>query len=84
MKLLKILVPSLLVALLWSCNKEVEKSPALPALEPLRLDETAGSWTPVILSNNYSVQVPLAAPAATTSDAYKAELTTINVLLLSL
>lgn len=78
MKLLKILVPSLLVALLWSCNKEVEKSPALPALEPLRLDETAGSWTPVILSNNYSVQVPLAAPAATTSDAYKAELTTIK------
>ncbi len=47
-------------------------------LTPATLDETAGTWKPIILTGNYTVQVPVAAPALVTSDAYKSELVTIK------
>ena len=66
-----------LVLGLQSCNKEVETKEVLGVLTPAKLDQTAGTWTPVILTN-YSTQVPVAAPAATTSSAYIAEIAAIK------
>ncbi len=66
-----------LVLGLQSCNKEVETKEVLGILTPAKLDQTAGTWTPVILTN-YSTQVPVAAPAATSSAAYIAEIAAIK------
>lgn len=68
------------VALALSINscKEIQVNEKLGGpLTPARLDETAGTWTPVILTN-YAAQVPVAAPAPVTSDTYKAELAAIK------
>ncbi|MEK6782752.1 MAG: phosphatase PAP2 family protein [Bacteroidota bacterium] len=62
---------------LQSCSKEVETKEVLGVLTPTKLDQTAGTWTPIILTD-YSTQVPVAAPAATTSDAYLAEIAAIK------
>lgn len=59
-----------------SC-KEVELTENLETLAPTRLDETAGTWKSIILTN-YATQVPVASPAPVTSDAYKAELAAIK------
>lgn len=59
-----------------SC-KDIEVESFGP-LNPASLDETAGTWKPIILTTNYTTQVPVAAPAAVTSDAYKAELASIK------
>jgi hypothetical protein len=61
-----------------SCSKEVETKEVLGVLTPAKLDQTASSWTPVILTN-YSTQVPVAAPATVTSAAYVAEIAAIKV-----
>jgi hypothetical protein len=66
-----------LVLGLQSCNKEVETKEVLGILTPAKLDQTAGTWTPVILTN-YSTQVPVAAPATTSSAAYLAEIAAIK------
>ena len=60
-----------------SCNKEVETKEVLGVLTPAKLDQTASSWTPIILTN-YSTQVPVAPPSATTSAAYLAEIAAIK------
>ncbi len=60
-----------------SCSKEVETKEVLGVLNPSKLDQTAGTWTPIILTN-YTTQVPVAAPAATTSAAYVAEIAAIK------
>ena len=66
-----------IVLSLQSCNKEVETKEVLGVLTPAKLDQTASTWAPVILTN-YSTQVPVAAPAATTSAAYIAEIAAIK------
>src|SRR6187402_3777381 len=60
-----------------SCDKEVETKEVLEVLTPAKLDQTAGTWTPIILTN-YSTQVPVAAPAPTNSPAYVADIATIK------
>jgi hypothetical protein len=62
---------------LQSCNKDVETKEVLGVLTPSKLDQTASTWTPIILTN-YSTQVPVAAPAATSSAAYLAEIAAIK------
>jgi hypothetical protein len=70
---------SLLVVILGiqSC-KDVEIKESLTPLAPSKLDESAGTWSPIVLTSNYSTQVPVAAPSAVTSDAYKTELAAIK------
>ncbi|MBY0434367.1 MAG: phosphatase PAP2 family protein [Cyclobacteriaceae bacterium] len=63
-----------IVAGLQSCSKEVETKEIFGAQNPSRLDETAGTWRGVLLTN-YAMQVPIPSPAAVSSDAYKAEIT---------
>ena len=61
-----------------SCDKEVETKEVLGVLTPASLDQTAGTWTPIILTTNYVTQVPVAAPTAVTSAAYIAEIAAVK------
>lgn len=65
-----------LAGVVTSCDKEVQREQELKVLQPSSTDATAGTWRPVLLTSNS--QIPLAAPAAVTSDAYKTELQTIK------
>src|SRR6185295_15948293 len=78
MKSIKIIsITLILLSAATRCSKEVETTGNLSALTPSRMDETAGTWVPIILTTNYSTQVPVAAPVATSTDAYKAEIAAI-------
>ncbi len=75
----KILFSIAITALVFSlsCNKDLhEENLAYPALEPAKLDTNAGAWKPILLTapNEFAV----AAPVATTSPAYVAELNEIK------
>ena len=60
------------------CDKFVAPLSPLPPLEPASSEPTAGSWRMILLAGPSQITVP--APAAPTSDAYKAELATIKSL----
>lgn len=60
-----------------SCNKNIhEENLAYPQLDPVKLDTNAGAWKPILLSAPSEIAV--AAPIATTSPAYVAELNEIK------
>ena len=60
-----------------SCNKDIhEENLAYPQLDPVKLDTNAGAWKPILLSSPSEIAV--AAPIATTSSAYVAELNEIK------
>lgn len=68
----------LLVALVvvpFSC-KEIDSDEALEISRPANLDVSAGTWRTIVLTSNNQVAVP--APAAVTSDAYRAELAAVK------
>lgn len=58
------------------CDKDLEISEQLTPVQPALTDEDAGTWAMKVLTG--PTQVPLAAPADVTTDAYKAELATIK------
>ena len=61
----------------WSCNKDIsDRTHEFESLEPASLDLNAGTWTPVLLSAANEFEV--AAPIATNSPAYIAELNEIK------
>jgi hypothetical protein len=60
----------------FSCDKSIESSEKLTALQPTSLDEDAGNWNMIVLTSSTQIAVP--APADVTSDAYQAELTSIR------
>ena len=57
---------------LLSCDRQVQPTEALPPLQAASVDADAGGWRMLVLSAPDQIAVP--APAATTSDAYRAEL----------
>ena len=59
-----------------SCDKAVSPLEDLPPLQPSSLDATAGSWRMIALTG--PTQFTVAAPAATTSSAYAAEIAAIK------
>jgi PAP2 superfamily len=67
-----------LAALVISCDKAIVQTEDLLPLTAASVDATAGSWKMIVLSTPN--QVAVAAPAAVTSDTYKAELTSIKSL----
>jgi hypothetical protein len=68
---------SLLTTALFSCNKSVsDVTSNLSALNPTNEDLNAGTWKPILLSRPDTFAV--AAPAATSSPAYAADLNTIK------
>lgn len=77
MRSIKIFSFTILLLLITARCKDVDTTGKLGVLSPSHMDETAGTWTPIILTTNYGTQVPVAAPTAPTSDAYKAEIATI-------
>ncbi|HZE85286.1 MAG TPA: PA-phosphatase, partial [Puia sp.] len=70
----RIYFAAILVTLVMAaCNKSVsDRTADLPALKPTSLDLNAGSWKPVLLTRPDTFAV--AAPAATNSPAYLADL----------
>lgn len=59
-----------------SCDTSIEISEQLTPLAPAKLDEDAGTWKMVFMTG--PDQVPVPAPAAVESDAYKAELAAVK------
>ncbi|QHT66131.1 vanadium-dependent haloperoxidase [Rhodocytophaga rosea] len=60
-----------LVVLSVGCDKSISEPDITPAA-PASIDETGGSWKPILLSS--SSAIPLPAPLATTTAEYQAEL----------
>jgi len=61
----------------WACNKNInDQSLKFPSLSPANVDADAGTWKPVLLSGPEEFMV--AAPIATNSPAYIAELNEIK------
>jgi hypothetical protein len=76
-KYLIIITAILSAAILSSCNKSiVERNMEFPALDPVRTDVNAGLWKPILLTA--PTEFPVAAPAATTTPAYIADLNEIK------
>jgi membrane-associated phospholipid phosphatase len=65
-----------LVASVAGCDRTVTPTEALQPLEPASLDADAGTWRMLVLTG--PTQVPVPAPAATTSPAYVAELAAVK------
>ncbi len=66
-----------LIAVMSACNKSVsDRTANLPPLAPSNQDLNAGSWLPILLSRPDTFAV--AAPAATSSPAYAADLNEIK------
>ncbi len=67
----------LVVLLLFSaCSKDIENLETLPTAGPASTDASAGSWRMNVLTS--ATQIPVPAPAAVTSDAYRAELEAVK------
>jgi hypothetical protein len=64
------------MALVTSCNKDIELEEQLAALTPASTDADAGTWNMIVLTSVDQIAVP--APDAVGSDAYKAELAAIK------
>lgn len=63
--------------ILSSCSKSLnETNLSFPALNPSKTDSNAGAWKPILLTA--PTEFPVAAPVATTSPAYIAELNEIK------
>jgi hypothetical protein len=71
------MLAALMIAVPMSCNKDIELSEEFGALTPVSPDADAGTWSMIVLPTVDAVAV--AAPTATTSDAYKAELAAIKL-----
>jgi len=77
MKKTSLLIIAIFCFLQYSCNKNISNRTAnLPALNPSSVDLNAGAWKTVLLSRPDTFAV--AAPAATNSTAYVAELNEIK------
>lgn len=70
-----------LLTLAAACKESVIDEGVLPFVTPASTDANGGSWRTVVLSSASDVTIP--APAAITSDAYKAELSAVKNGLLS-
>ena len=65
------------VVVLQSCNKDItERNAEFPALNPTKTDVNAGVWKPILLTS--ATEFAVAAPAATTTPGYIAEINEIK------
>lgn len=74
--LLAVAASAALVAGIASCDRTVAPTESLEPLAPLNVDADAGTWRMLVLTG--PAQVPVPAPAATSSPAYLAELEAIK------
>jgi hypothetical protein len=72
MRLNFFLVTVALVFSMTGCDNDVEGTQALTPLRPASLDADAGTWRGIVMTT--PDQISVAAPAAITSDGYRAEL----------
>jgi len=67
---------ALVLSLLTGCDKQIELSEDFKPVTPADVDADAGTWDMIVLSA--PTQIVVAAPTDVTSDAYKAELTSLK------
>lgn len=73
----KTIIAFVIFIVLAGCKKEVENwSDNLPALQPAKTDINAGTWQPILLSG--PTEFPVAAPAATNTPDYIAQINEIK------
>ncbi len=72
---IKIAFIALVIVSIHACNKTID-SPELDAYTPLSIDINGGTWKPMLVSTG--TDVAIAAPTATTSAEYQAELTALK------
>ena len=66
-----------IMLVLFSCSKSItESTDDAPALAPLNMDLNAGTWKPVLLTD--PAEIAVAAPVATTSPEYIAQINEIK------
>lgn len=75
-KLMLCLYTGLCVLFAVSCDEDLPRNAKYSAYEFSSLDEDGGTWTPVLLSS--ADQIVIAAPAATNSPEYQAELAAVK------
>lgn len=75
MKINETLIAALMV-LPFAC-KDIDGNEKLAPLQPVSQDANAGTWSPVVLTD-YAAQIPLAAPAAVSSQTYLDELAAVK------
>ncbi|MBE9583515.1 phosphatase PAP2 family protein [Mucilaginibacter sp. JRF] len=69
----------LLASSFAACNKDIkENNEDFPVLSPAKLDETAGNWKPLVITSTEEFNLP--EPEATSSAAYKKEVSDIKAL----
>ena len=80
MKKLFLLTSACILAIFFSsCNKDiVDQTELYAALNPLRVDENAGTWKPILLTS--PTEFPCAAPIATASPDYRIQINEIKSL----
>jgi hypothetical protein len=61
---------------LAACDDTVHVTTEVPALQPTNIDANAGSWKMIVLTGPDQIAVP--APAATTSDVFRAEVDAVK------
>jgi hypothetical protein len=76
-RIIRLLIPGLLLLAATGCNKTVTQVTAnLAPLAPVNEDLNAGTWKPVLLPRPDTFAIPV--PVATTTPAYKADLNEIH------
>jgi hypothetical protein len=65
-----------LLAISFSCNKDINLLEELEPVQPASADANAGTWRFIVLSSPTQIVVP--PPTATNSDAYRAELEAVK------
>ncbi|MCC8407542.1 phosphatase PAP2 family protein [Mucilaginibacter sp. UR6-1] len=69
----------LLASSIAACNKDIkEYNEDFPALQPAKVDATAGNWKPLVITSTEEFNLP--APEATSSAAYQKELDDLKAL----
>ena len=69
----------LFIPLLWSCEKELTNTQNdITPYAYQKLDETGGTWRPILLQNGSEIAVP--APDSVSSAAYQAELRSLETI----
>ena len=77
MKNINILYLLIAVLLFQSCSKDItNQSEEFPSLKPASLDINAGTWKPILLTG--PTEFPVAAPIATTTPDYIAQVNEIK------
>ena len=75
--LFSVLIAAALITIVVACNKDVDgRTENIASLQPSNVDLNAGTWKPILLTS--SDEIAVAAPSATTTPDYIAQVNEIK------